>query len=138
MGYPQEVKEGLANVLNKHQLLIPNISSEDLTLLLSTGNPSCKYMIPPCSRNVDLGLVINILLSVGALNRTWSSTISKSGMLLTSSGEKMQRRNISAAVHKYDDYKLNYLDERQKEIVKEVLKVLSSMPDLVKKIKSLF
>lgn len=138
MDYPQKVKEGLAHVVNKYQMLIPDISSEDLTLLLSTGTPSRKYMIPPYSRNVDLGLFIHILFSVGALNRTWSSTISKPEMLLTSSGKKMQRGNISAAVHRFDGYKLNHLDYRQRDIVQDVLPVLSSMPNLVQKLKLLF
>lgn len=133
--YPQDVKNGLAKVLNKYQLLSPAITPEDLVLLLTTGTPSGKYMIPPYSRNVDLGLVINILVSAGALVRKWCSIITKSGMLLSSSGEKMQRRNISAAVHKFDGYKRIYLDDKQRDIEYDVLRVLSVVPSAMKNLK---
>lgn len=135
VNYPQSAKDGLAKLFLKYKLLSPDITTEDLILLLSTGVPSCQYMIPPFTRNVDIGLVLNILATVGALSRNWSSIICNSGMLLTSSGSKMQAKNLSAAMHKYDGYKVAYLDDRQKTIERDVKKILADVPSAVSQLK---
>lgn len=133
--YPTKAKEELAKVFRDHKLLCPDISAQDLIYLLSTGMPSCKYMIPPYTRNRDFGLVLNILVSAGAMTRKWSSTICKSGMLLTSTGAKMQDKNLSAAMHWFDDYKTISLDEKQKAIERDVMKVLSNLPNVIRRLR---
>ena len=133
--YPQEAKEALAKVFRKHKLLCPDISSEDLVALLSTGIPSCKYMIPPYTRNCDLGLVLNILVSVGALPRNWCSIICTHGMLLTAKCVGIQRKNLCATVHKFDGYKSYSLHDRQKDIEHDTILALSSVPNVLKHLK---
>ena len=133
--YPSKAKKGIADVIRKHKLLSPSITTEDLELLLCTGNPSCQYMIPPYSKNKDLGLVINILIEAGALTRHWASIICKYGMLLTSNGSEMQRKNINAAVHSHDNYKSIYLDDKQREIEYDIMKVLAQVPSAVKNLR---
>lgn len=133
--FPQEVKETLAKVFCKHKLLYPDISSGDLVALLTTGIPSCKYMIPPFTKNCDLGLVLNILVAAGALPRNWCSIISEHGMLLTSKCVGIQRKNLSATVHRFDDYKSFSLNDRQRIIEYDTLKALSSVPNALKHLK---
>ena len=132
--YPLEAKQKLSVLFRKYKLLCPDINSEDLILLLTTGMPSCKYMIPACTRNVDLGLVLNMLSSVGAFGRNWSSAICSPGMLLTASGIKMQGKNLSAAVHKFDNYKLAQLDSKQKEIERDVKRILEGIPEVANRL----
>lgn len=133
--YSEEAKERLAKVFNKHRLLCPDISSDDLISLLTTGEASCIYKIPPYSRNRDLGFVINILLSAGSLPRNWCATICKHGMLLTAAGEQMQYKNLSNTVHRFDGYKYAHLDDKLKEIQRDVFEVLKSVPSAVRNLK---
>jgi hypothetical protein len=119
----------------KHKLLSPDISADDLILLLTTGKPSYPYTIPTFTRNRDIGLVLNILVSAGALTRKWPSTICKHGMLLTSSGDKMTSKNLSASVHKFDNYVRYELDDKQKKIERDVVKVLSGLPNQMKNLR---
>lgn len=133
--YPQVAKDGIAEVFRRHKLLCPDISTEDLVLLLTTGEPSCKYVIPPYATNRDIGVVFNILVTAGALKNRWATTICKSGMLLTSNGIKMNRKNLSAAVHWFDDYKLNYLSDKQKKVERDVMKVLANVPSAVRRLR---
>ena len=133
--YPQEAKDGLSEVFRKYKLLSPDIPTEDLILLLTTGRPSCKYMISACARNVDVGLVINMLSTAGALGRKWSTVICSPGMLLSTSGMKMQAKNLSAAMHRFDGFKLTHLNERQKGIVRDVIKALQGVPNAIKRLK---
>lgn len=130
--YPQEAMEGLAAVFQKYKLLCPDINANDLMLLLTTGKPSCKYMIPPLTRNGDLGLVLNILATAKALSLKWSSIICSSGMLQTSSGATMTGKNLSAAMHKFDGHQTKYLDDLQRKIRQDVLKALSCVPNAIK------
>lgn len=129
VGYSQRVKNELANVFQKHKLLRPNISANDLVLLLTTGQPSCKYMVPPYTTNRDLGLVLYLLLTVNAIKRNkWAAIICGSGMLLTSSGAKMQSKNLNASMNHFSNYKRTALSDKQKEIEDDVLKALSEVP----------
>lgn len=134
--YPQEAMENLAAVFCKHKLLCPDINANDLRLLLTTGKPSCNYMIPPLTRNGDLGLVLNILGKAQALSRKWSSIICSSGMLLTSSGNRMKENNLSAAMHKYDGYQTRHLDELQRRIEQDVFKALACVPNAIKNLRN--
>lgn len=133
--YPEEAKEGIAAVFRKHKLLCPDITSQDLLALLTTGRPSCQYMIPPFSRNGDLGLVINILSQAGALTRNWSSIICNNGMLRTSTGAKMESKNLSAAMHKFDGVIFGQFDDKQREIHRDILRVLATVPCAVKNLR---
>lgn len=133
--YPQTAKDGLAEVFRRHKLLCPDISTEDFVLLLTTGKPSCKYVIPPYTTNRDVGIVFNILVAAGALKNRWAATICKSGMLFTSTGIKMNGKNLSAAVHWFDNYKLNYLSDKQKKIERDVMKVLANVPSAARHLK---
>jgi hypothetical protein len=126
--YPDEVKEGLATVFRKYKLLCPDISYSELVALLTTGNPVRQYSIPPLTKNHDVGLVIFILFSAGALSRNWASVICEHGKLYTSSGTRMKRKNISAAMHRFDGCKFAFLDERYRDIANDVISVLSVVP----------
>ena len=129
--YPQEAVNGLVEIIHKHKLLTPAITAEDFVLLLTTGRPTCKYMIPPYTYNVDFGLVLYMLLTAGALASNWCSVICKPGMLITRNGTKMMRKNLSAIVHTHDGYKRFQLSEKQKEIETDVLRVLSEVPSAI-------
>ena len=133
--YPQTAIDRLAAVFRKHKLLCPDITSDDLILLLTTGNPSCKYMIPPYSNNRDLGFVLYLLVAAGSLSRFWSADICLAGMLLTSSGEKMTRKNLSAAVHSFDNYLSNQLNDKRRIIEQDVLAVLKNIPSAMRNLK---
>lgn len=126
--YSDEAKEEIAKVFLDFQLLSPAITSEDLNLLLDTDKPSCKYTIPPYSRNGDLGLVINLLIQAGALSRGWASRICSGGMLFTAAGIKMQAKNLNAAVHRFDRRTFNSLDAREADIYHATIRVLKKVP----------
>ena len=132
--YPEKVKDGLARIFCEYHLLTPTISTEELVALLTTGDTLRQYSIPPTARNVDLGLVIYILVAAGALASRWPSIICCKGNLRTVKGHKMQTRNLSAAVHRFDDYKRIYLDDRQKKIERDVLNVLADVPKAINKL----
>ena len=134
--YPEEAMEKLAAVFCKYKLLCPDINAYDLRLLLTTGKPSCNYMIPPLTRNVDLGLVLNILATAKALTRNWSSTICSSGMLLASSGVRMKEKNLSAAMHKFDGHQTRHLDEHQRQIEQDVFKALACVPNAIRNLRN--
>ena len=133
--YPDEVKEGLAKVFQNDQLLTPSITTENLMLLLDTGKPTCRYMVPPYSRNGDLGLVVHILVQAGALSRAWSSKICGKGMLHTAAGIKMQAKNLSASVHRFDRRRIQSLDDREKDIFYATMEVLKKVPSAQKNLK---
>lgn len=130
--YPSKVKNELAEVFNKHALLSPSITPKDLEALLTTGNPSCKYTIPPYAKNVDIGIILNILLRAGALTRNWSSIICGKGNLLASSGVPMQSKNLSAATHQFDSYEIISISQKQMQIAHDVKTVLSALPNVIK------
>ena len=129
--YPDKVKDGLARIFRKYHLLTPDITSEELVALLTTGDTLYQYTVPPHARNVDFGLVINILIAAGALKRKWPSIICGKGNLRTVNGQKMTPKNLGAAVHQFDDYKRIYLNERKQKIERDVLKVLADVPKAI-------
>ena len=92
-------------------------------------------MIPPYSSNRDLGFVLYLLVSAGSLSRFWSADICLAGMLLTSSGEKMTRKNLSAAVHSFDNYLSNQLNDKRRIIEQDVLAVLKNIPSAMRNLK---
>lgn len=92
-------------------------------------------MISACASNVDVGLVINMLTTAGALGRKWSTIICSPGMLLSTSGMKLQAKNLSAAMYRFDGFQLTHLSEKQKGIVRDVIKALQSVPNAVKILK---
>ena len=131
--YPQKAKAELAEVFRNHVLLCPALSAEDLVRLLTNGDPACKYMVPPCATNRDLGFVLHLLIQAGAIkSNRWSSIVCKYGMLLTTTGLKMQSKNLNAARSYFIDYKQAFLSEKQRSIEQEIMKVLSGVPNAIK------